>query len=117
MVEYATGLSIRLHDVAAAPGGVPVLTGIDLVLAAGGRTVLVGPNGAGKSTLLLHLNGLLPGKGTHLHAHGSENGQHAAARALVWIDGLNLLAHGSDGRRGAHAKRLPGEAFGDLGEH
>ena len=46
--------------VAAAPGGVPVLADIDLVVAAGGRTVLLGPNGAGKSTLLRVLHGLIP---------------------------------------------------------
>ena len=45
--------------VAAAPGGVPVLADIDLVLEAGGRTVLLGPNGAGKSTLLRVLHGLI----------------------------------------------------------
>ena len=55
-----TGLPIRLHNVAAAPGGAPVLSGIDLVIAAGGRSVLLGPNGAGKSTLLRVLHGLIP---------------------------------------------------------
>ena len=60
MAEYATGLPIELSKVAAAPGGVPVLIDIELVLAAGGRTVLLGPNGAGKSTLLRVLHGLIP---------------------------------------------------------
>ena len=60
MAEHATGLPIRLVAVAAAPGGVRVLDGIDLLLAAGGRTVLLGPNGAGKSTLLRVLHGLIP---------------------------------------------------------
>jgi tungstate transport system ATP-binding protein len=58
--ETSTGLPITLHGVAAAPGGVPVLAGIDLLLDAGGRTVLLGPNGAGKSTLLRVLHGLIP---------------------------------------------------------
>jgi tungstate transport system ATP-binding protein len=52
-------LPIALAGVAAAPGGVPVLAGIDLEIAAGGRTVLLGPNGAGKSTLLRVLHGLV----------------------------------------------------------
>ena len=60
MAETVTGLPIVLDHVAAAPGGVPVLAGIDLQLAAGGRTVLLGPNGAGKSTLLRVLHGLIP---------------------------------------------------------
>ena len=60
MVDFVTGLPIALRQAAAAPGGVPVLSGIDLLLAAGGRTVLLGPNGAGKSTLLRVLHGLIP---------------------------------------------------------
>ena len=60
MADFVTGLPIALRQAAAAPGGVPVLSGIDLLLAAGGRTVLLGPNGAGKSTLLRVLHGLIP---------------------------------------------------------
>jgi tungstate transport system ATP-binding protein len=60
LADFVTGLPIALSQAAAAPGGVPVLAGIDLVLAAGGRTVLLGPNGAGKSTLLRVLHGLIP---------------------------------------------------------
>ena len=60
MAERITGLPIELLKVAAAPGGVPVLADIDLMLEAGGRTVLLGPNGAGKSTLLRVLHGLIP---------------------------------------------------------
>jgi len=60
LAEHATGLPIKLTKVAAAPGGVPVLADIDLVVEAGGRTVLLGPNGAGKSTLLRVLHGLIP---------------------------------------------------------
>jgi len=60
LADFVTGLPIALRQAAAAPGGVPVLSGIDLLLAAGGRTVLLGPNGAGKSTLLRVLHGLIP---------------------------------------------------------
>jgi len=60
LADFVTGLPIALRQAAAAPGGVPVLAGIDLLLAAGGRTVLLGPNGAGKSTLLRVLHGLIP---------------------------------------------------------
>jgi tungstate transport system ATP-binding protein len=60
LAERLTGLPIVLDKAAASPGGVPVLTDVDLVLAAGGRTVLLGPNGAGKSTLLRVLHGLIP---------------------------------------------------------
>jgi tungstate transport system ATP-binding protein len=60
LAETVTGLPIVLAGIAAAPGGVRVLSGISLELAAGGRTVLLGPNGAGKSTLLRVLHGLIP---------------------------------------------------------
>jgi tungstate transport system ATP-binding protein len=60
LAETVNGLPIVLAGIAAAPGGVPVLTGIDLQLDVGGRTVLLGPNGAGKSTLLRVLHGLIP---------------------------------------------------------
>jgi tungstate transport system ATP-binding protein len=59
LAEPNTGLPIRLREVAAAPGGAPVLSGIDLVIEAGGRSLLLGPNGAGKSTLLRVLHGLI----------------------------------------------------------
>lgn len=42
------------------PGRPPALTGVDLVLAPGGRLAVAGPSGEGKTTLLLTLAGLLP---------------------------------------------------------
>ena len=43
-----------------APGGTPVLRGVDLDVPAGRRAVLVGPSGAGKTTLLRAIAGLEP---------------------------------------------------------
>ena len=48
------------RGLACARGGVPVLTGVDLTLAAGDALMLTGPNGAGKTTLLRTIAGLQP---------------------------------------------------------
>ena len=54
-------LSVRA--VSAGYGGMPVIHGIDLDVAAGSVTVLLGANGAGKTTLLWAISGLLPRAG------------------------------------------------------
>ncbi|MGI8896697.1 MAG: ABC transporter ATP-binding protein [Casimicrobiaceae bacterium] len=59
MVNVASGLPIVLHHVAASPGGVPVLHGIEFTVERGGRTLILGANGSGKSTLLRVLHGLI----------------------------------------------------------
>lgn len=59
MANVASGLPIVLHNVAAAPGGVLVLHGIELTVERGGRTLILGANGSGKSTLLRVLHGLI----------------------------------------------------------
>ncbi|MCO1594040.1 metal ABC transporter ATP-binding protein [Micromonospora sp. RHAY321] len=51
-LRYA-GVSVGYH-------GTPVLTDVNLELAAGERLALVGPNGAGKSTLVKSILGLVP---------------------------------------------------------
>lgn len=76
----ATGIGVSL-------GGVPVLHGIDVSLAAGRWTSVVGPNGAGKSTLLKALAGLLPHTGD-VHLLGRPLVQwrgRERARCLAWL--------------------------------
>ena len=51
---------LEARGLACARGGVPVLAGVDLALAAGGALMLTGPNGAGKTTLLRTIAGLQP---------------------------------------------------------
>jgi ABC transport system ATP-binding/permease protein len=56
---------IQLQDVGLTFGGTPLLTGVDLAIAAGERLCLVGRNGSGKSTLLRIAAGLIePDRGT-----------------------------------------------------
>ena len=51
---------LEARGLACARGGVPVLAGVDLALAAGGALMLTGQNGAGKTTLLRTIAGLQP---------------------------------------------------------
>ena len=55
-----TAAGLNCMDIAASPGGSPVLRGLSLQIVAGGRTSLVGPSGAGKTTLLRVIAGLQP---------------------------------------------------------
>jgi heme exporter protein A len=51
---------LTVDALSCARGGVPVLSGVSLALAAGEAAVLRGPNGSGKTTLLRTLAGLQP---------------------------------------------------------
>jgi tungstate transport system ATP-binding protein len=97
LAEFVTGLPIRLKAVAAAPGGVTVLSGIDLIVEAGGRTVLLGPNGAGKSTLLRVLHGLIiPSSGSVLWG---ETSTRPARQAMVFQRPVLLRRSAADNIR------------------
>jgi tungstate transport system ATP-binding protein len=122
LADFATGLPIRLHDVSAAPGGVPVLSGIELTLAAGGRTVLLGPNGAGKSTLLRVLHGLIPPSGGFISwgdARERPRGQAMVFQRPVLLrrsaeENIRYALHLA-GVRGAEADARIGEALDEVG--
>jgi tungstate transport system ATP-binding protein len=59
MRAVASTLPMRAEGLAFSAGGVEIIRGIDLELAAGPPTLVIGPNGAGKSVLLRLLHGLL----------------------------------------------------------
>jgi tungstate transport system ATP-binding protein len=63
---------IRLDDVAYAPGGHGVLTGVDLEIGVEGITTILGPNGSGKTVLLRMIAGLQrPDRGA-IHWNGAD---------------------------------------------
>jgi tungstate transport system ATP-binding protein len=66
-------LPIRFEDVRFHAGGVMILDGITLTLAAGAPTVVIGPNGAGKTTLLRLAMGLVPATSGRLSWGGRES--------------------------------------------
>lgn len=69
-------LPLALDGVGFSAGGRDILSGIDLVLEAGPRTVILGPNGAGKSVLMRICHGLLaPTSGTVRWAHPERPGE------------------------------------------
>jgi len=120
LAEPNTGLPIRLREVAAAPGGAPVLSGIDLVIEAGGRSLLLGPNGAGKSTLLQVLAGIItPSEGdldvrgaiSSLLTLGAGFDQDLTGRENIWLAGAFM---GMEHRE--MARRIDGIVeFADIG--
>jgi branched-chain amino acid transport system permease protein len=58
--EAPAAVLLDVRGVEAGYGGVPVLTGIDLLVHEGEAVALLGTNGAGKSTLLRAISGLVP---------------------------------------------------------
>jgi macrolide transport system ATP-binding/permease protein len=67
----ARAAHVRASGVHVSFGGRPVLTGVDLVAAAGQRVAVVGENGRGKTTLLRVLAGDLPADQGEVHRAGS----------------------------------------------
>ena len=69
-------LPLALDGVGFSAGGRDILSGIDLLLEAGPRTVILGPNGAGKSVLMRICHGLLAPTSGHVRwAHPERHGE------------------------------------------
>lgn len=71
---------LRLTGLDAGYGGVAVVRGLDLEVAAGEVVALLGPNGAGKSTTLRTISGLLPPIGGRIEVLGRPLDGEAAHR-------------------------------------
>ncbi len=122
LADRTTGLPIRLRRVAAAPGGVQVLSDIDLEVTTGGRTLLLGQNGAGKSTLLRVLHGLIPPSSGSIawgEAHARPPGQAMVFQRPVLLrrSAAENIRYALDlaGVRGAEADSRIEEALDEVG--
>ncbi len=77
------------------PGGVPALSGLDLIVTRGRRLAILGPNGAGKTTLLLHLNGTLRPASGRILLDGLAGGYDRAGLA-AWRRRVGLVLQEAD---------------------
>jgi heme exporter protein A len=111
---------LAAYGVARRFGHRPVLTGVNLTLAAGDTVLLVGPNGAGKTTLLRILAGLLRASGGRVERRGRVGlvaHYSMLYDALTARENLRFFArlHGVDGRARADdlLEQMGLAAFGD----
>ena len=74
---------LKVSDVRAAYGDVPVLWGIDLEVVRGEIVCLVGSNGAGKTTLMRTISGLLPATAGSIRFDGRDLGRAQPEQTLV----------------------------------
>lgn len=83
--------ALDVEDLHFAYGGVPVLFGVDLHVAAGERLALVGTNGAGKSTLLSAVAGLRAPSSGRVRLDGADitgvPAEQLVRRGLVLVQG------------------------------
>lgn len=81
--DQANGMfPLELREVSFAPGGTPVVRGLNLRLEAGTRSIILGPNGAGKSVTMRLMHGLLQPTSGEITWAGRRT--HPAAQAMVF---------------------------------
>ncbi|MHC9042935.1 sugar ABC transporter ATP-binding protein [Microbacterium saperdae] len=81
MAPAASTVTFACRDISKGFGGIPVLTGLNLELAAGEVVALAGENGAGKSTLLKIIAGQVRPDAGELTMSGEAIGRYSAAIA------------------------------------
>src|SRR6185503_8906967 len=72
--------ALEIRDVRVQLGGLPVLRGVNLRMAAGQLVALIGPNGSGKTTLLRAMLGLQPVQSGEIHLLGETDLRRALPR-------------------------------------
>jgi tungstate transport system ATP-binding protein len=77
-------LPLHLRSVTVIAGGKRILDGVDLTLAASGRTIVLGPNGAGKSVLLRVCHGLVRPSSGEVRFNGPERIDGRRRHAMVF---------------------------------
>ena len=93
MTAHAAAAPIlRISSLVVAYDGRPLLTPVDLTVAAGETVALVGESGCGKSTIALAIAGLLPGN--------------ARASGRIDFEGRELVAMSSGERRDLQGRRI-----------
>ncbi|MEM8774846.1 MAG: heme ABC exporter ATP-binding protein CcmA [Pseudomonadota bacterium] len=90
-------MSVSVHDLSIARGGIPLLEGVHFDVPAGQALILRGPNGIGKTTLLRTISGLQPVRSGRIelapdsvtyagHSDGVKNTLTVAENLQFWAD-------------------------------
>ena len=80
----ASILPLVLEDVAYAPRGQPLVSGISLTIEAGPSTIILGANGAGKSVLMRLMHGLLAPTSGRVRWHEADTASLRRRQAMVF---------------------------------
>jgi tungstate transport system ATP-binding protein len=80
----ASILPLVLEDVAYAPRGQPLVTGVSLTIEAGPSTIILGANGAGKSVLMRLMHGLLAPTSGRVRWHEADAASRRRRQAMVF---------------------------------
>jgi branched-chain amino acid transport system ATP-binding protein len=83
---------LKINDLRAAYGVIPVLHGVDLEVRKGEIVALLGANGAGKTTLLNNISGVLPSKKGRISFMGTDI-QHLSSDRIVKL-GISQIPEG-----------------------
>lgn len=101
-------MTLVVHDLSCARGGLPVLAGVSFAVPEGGALILRGPNGVGKTTLLRTLAGLQPPLSGRIEGAGED------AAYASHADGVKATLTVAENLRfwaAVHGRALPETVF------